>query len=676
MKKSLLFSLILATPLATRADIRLPAIFSDHMVLERSAKVPVWGAADPGEQVTIILDGQIKKTTADDRGHWKAILNLADSASGPFEMTVAGKNKIQISDVVVGEVWIASGQSNMEWLLMNTRDATREIAQSANPMLRQFRVAKETSPEPLADGKGQWGAASPATSAAFSAVGYYFGKALQNELKVPVGIVNVSWGSTPSEPWTDAASLANSPELQPGAAKADSYEREFPDIKSKWAGEFAAWLKQNAREDKPTVNVAAFAAPDASTDGWITIAIPGPLKGEGLPIAGAIWLRRTVEIPAEKAGTSVAIAIGYAPGFESVFWNGELVKQLTPAEHPGFGAPRSYSVPANLVKPGSNTLAIRVYEPGAFSVFPAPSVAGGTMGGKWLAKADFDLPAATSKAPSIPKSPMSLHSISSRIFNGMVNPLIPYAISGVIWYQGESNVIRAWQYRTAFPLLITGWRARWGQGDFPFYFCQLANFTEKSSIPGENSAWAELREAQSCALSLPNTGQAVLIDLGESQDIHPRNKKTVGERLSRIALARDYGKDIPFSGPLYASSEKDGGKIRVSFAHADGGLAAHPISATYDVSSVNGQTAPTNRNSPDSELEGFAICGQDKQWVWANAKIDGDTVLVWSDKVPQPVAVRYAWSNNPTCNLYSRVGLPASPFRTDDFPASTKDTKY
>jgi sialate O-acetylesterase len=257
----------------------------------------------------------------------------------------------------------------------------------------------------------------------------------------------------------------------------------------------------------------------------------------------------------------------------------------------------------------------------------------------------------------------------------MINPLLPYAIRGVIWYQGESNSTRAMQYRKAFPLMIQDWRHHWQQGDFPFYFCQLANYRAKAMAP-TNSLWAELREAQSMTLTLTNTSQAVLVDIGESGDIHPRNKQDAGERLARIALARDYGKAIPYSGPVYASMFIKNSQAVLSFKHTDGGLVAKPLPATYVIKSSSNLTATLTGNSPGSQLEGFAIVGADHQWVWANAKIDGDKVIVQSPTVTAPVAVRYAWADNPTCNLYNGAGLPASPFRTDDDPGITIDEKY
>ena len=500
------------------ADVKLPAIISDHMVLQQTAKVPLWGRADPDEEVTVTLDKQITKTKAANDGKWSVTLNLLKSASGPHEVVIEGRNRLVIKDVVVGEVWLASGQSNMELPLSETLGAGKEIPVSANPMLREFRVGLKTSEELLDDCTGKWVAASPSTSQAFSAVGYYFGQKLNAELNVPVGLINASWGGTPSEAWTSSRAIDTVPDL-------------------KAARETQMQLSHEARSKEN-----------------------GLLEGEVKSVTNAAASAR----PQDRAGL---------------------------------------------------------------------------------------------------------------IFNGMINPLIPYAIRGVIWNQGESNVLRAWQYRVAFPLLINDWRAQWRQGDFPFYFCQLANYRPKFATPGESS-WAEVREAQTSALKLPHTGQAVLIDIGEGLDMHPRNKKDAGERLARIALAMDYGNKIPFSGPVYESAKVQQGKIRIKFTHTDGGLVAKPLPDTYVVRSFAGETAPLVRNSPNSELEGFALYGEDGKWFWADAKIEGDSVLVWADQVPKPIAVRFCWADNPNCNLYNASGLPASPFRTDDFPATTLNNKY
>lgn len=684
MKKTLpILALVLGLQPALLADVTLPAIISDHMVLEKSAKVPIWGKAEPGEKVTVTLDGKTATATADANGKWKVILNLENSGTGPFEMVVQGKNYLSLTDVVVGEVWVASGQSNMEMALRGTADAAKDAAESANPFIRQFAVTRATSGEPLDDCKGAWISAKPETTGGFTAVGYYFAKKIQNELKVPVGLIHTSWGGTPAEAWTSAEALDTVPDLKAAQEARLQVLKEYPGKKQAFVDAMSAWLKENGREDKPAQDVAPFAGADAPTEGWTPVKLPGSITGEGLPEAGAVWIRHIVDVPADALGKPFGLMLGAIDGFDRVYWNGELVKETSYETYPGTGYIRQwngYEVPAKLLKAGPNVLAIRLFEPVAPAKFPQVPRAGVVnLPDGWVAKAEYAFPpidaAKVAAAPRPPANFPGLHHSPAHLFNGMINPIIPYAIRGVIWYQGETNAGRAWQYRTTFPLMITDWRKRWDQGDFPFYFCQLAAYLPKKPEPGESS-WAELREAQARTLSLPQTGQAVLIDVGESGDIHPRNKKDAGERLARIALAKDYGKNIAWSGPVYESMKAEKGAIRLKFTQADGGLVARPLPATYDVKTAAKETAPMVRNSPQSELEGFAICGADKKWVWADAKIDGDTVVVSSDKVPEPVAVRYAWADMPTCNLYNGAGLPASPFRTDDFPASTIEGKY
>lgn len=661
----------------------MPAIFSNHMVLKKSADVPVWGKALPGEDVTVTLDGRSEKTTADANGKWKVLLNLADSGPGPFAMTVQGQNTVTINDVVVGAVWVASGQSNMEWPLQRSKDAAAEIAQSANPLLRQFEVVKSAAPIPREQCLGRWVVASPATSGAFSAVAYYFGKTLQNELNIPVGLIHTSWGGTPSEAWTSGPALDTLEEFKSVKDAILAEVEAHPEQQKQWVANFAEWLKANGREDRADGDKAAFASPETPVTDWESVKLPGPVKTGKISGRGAVWIRADIAIEPPPGGNPVGLDLGALEGFESVYCNGSPVVSLHYRNYPGTGHIRrlgKYNIPANLLRPGKNAVAIRVYAPAGEAKFPTPVTIGGKVPeGGWKIAEEYALPALTpSQRDALPRPPVAPPEprwVASFLFNGMIHPLIPYAISGVIWYQGETNAGRAFQYRTAFPLMIEDWRKAWGQGDFPFYFCQLPNYLDKKPVPGEGS-WAELRESQSKALSLPNTAQAVLIDLGDARDVHPLNKRDVGQRLAQIALAKDYGRNVSFSGPVFQSVTFEGGKARVLFSHADGGLAARPVPATYSVASGDNQTAPTVRNSPDSELEGFAICGEDKKWVWADAKIEGDSVLVWSDKVPAPVAVRYGWADNPTVNLYNGGGLPASPFRTDDFPASTRNSKF
>jgi sialate O-acetylesterase len=683
MNKTALLLALAACAGSLHADVKLPGIISRDMVLTKTAQTPVWGWADPGETVVVTLDGQTTRTTAGADGRWRTALDLSKSGVGPFDLVVQGKNRITIPNVVVGEVWLASGQSNMEFALRSTEGATEEAANSENPLFRQFVVKRKTSLVPMENCEGTWRAAGPLTSPGFTAVGYYFGKRIQHELGVPVGLINSSWGGTPSEAWTSIEALDTVPELK--ATREESWVEinTHPDRIKAWRDAFGAWLKQSQREDRAAADPALFAAPDASTEGWTAIQVPGPSAVPTAPEPGAVWVRKEVTVPESQQNKPLWLDLGIMEGFDSVYWNGELATRMTYREHPGAGAYHrsgDYIIPAEKIRAGANTIAIRIYSPVAPpKLFSYLKIGNLNVSNEWLSKVEFTLPPLTpAQLAAAPKQPAALSDpakVAAHLYNGMINPLIPYAISGVVWYQGETNAPRAYQYRTAFPLMITGWRTAWGQGDFPFYFCQLANWRPKKPQPAE-SDWAELREAQSMALSLPNTGQAALIDLGESRDIHPRNKKDVGERLARIALAKTYGRDIEYSGPEYTGMKIEGARIRITFNHVGGGLVAKELPAEYPEITLQNKYAPLVRNSPASQLEGFALCGADQKWVWADAKIDGETVVVWSDKIPAPVAVRYAWADNPTCNLYNAAGLPAFPFRTDDFPAITRDVRY
>ncbi|MCX6896280.1 MAG: acetyl esterase, partial [Verrucomicrobia bacterium] len=530
-------------------------------------------------------------------------------------------------------------------------------------------VKKNTSSQPLADTEALWVVASPQTSGGFTALGYYFAKKLQSELKVPVGLLHASWGGTAIEPWTSDAAIDGVPDMKATRDKLWGDIEKYRTNKQAFVDGLGVWLKQNGREDKPVADAAAFAGASVSAAGWVTVKVPGAVKAAGLPEAGAVWLRKEINIT--KIGATLGLALPM-DGYESVYWNGKLLKQMTYQEFPGRGHVRRhgpYSILPDAVKLGTNILAIRFYEPVEPARFTGVPMAGMiSLPGEWRAKTEYEFPALSAEkiaaAPRPPAIVPDAQAVPGALYNGMIAPVRPYAIRGAIWYQGESNAGNARKYQTCFPLLIADWRQQWGQGEFPFYFCQLANYMAKKSAPAE-SQWAELREAQSMTLKVPHTGQAVLIDIGESEDIHPRNKKDAGERLALNALAQDFGKAIPFSGPVYDAMKVEAGKIVLTFKHTDGGLVAQPVPATYLVKGQSQETAPLVRNRPGSQLEGFAICGEDKQWVWADAKIEGDHVVVRSDQVAAPVAVRYAWAENPTCNLYNGAGLPAAPFRTD-----------
>ena len=646
------------------AKLKLPSIFSDHMVLQSAKPVPVWGWADAGEKVVVEFAGQSKSSTANSDGKWMVKLDALKVNSTSRELIVRSltrSSSLKIADVIVGEVWAGGGQSNMEFDMKAITSATAEIEASANPTLRQFHVLKNPSARtPVDDVQGYWTAARPGTTEDFIAAGYYFAKSIQRELKTPVGLIKVCWGGSKVEPWISPASLASVPEMASGAKNLDAMSE-----RNKSA--FGEWLKRTQREDRTSGDASRFLSGAISKDdGWVAVKDSGPVSDPSLPKFGAFWFRKEVSLSARQTGAAQVLQFGPSAQFDQVYWNGTLIGERSVENFTGLISVRHYLIPPTLLKEGVNQLAVRLFAPAespGFSWFP--SVGTTKILGGWMAKAEYALPPLDAAGKKAVPPLTGQHVLPGRLFNGMVHPILPYAIRGVLWYQGESNTGNASLYRTSFPLLIQDWRQHWQQGDFPFYFCQLANYRPKTNQPGE-SVWAELREAQAKTLSVPNTGMAVLIDTGESEDIHPQTKQIAGERLAKIALAKTYDREVVHSGPLYASMKIEGSTIRLSFDHLDGGLVAKEVPATYDVMRKVGKTAPLVRHSPQSQLEGFAICGADLQWVWAEAKIEGDTVLVSSKQVPAPIAVRYAWSDNPTCNLYNAAGLPASPFRTDD----------
>ena len=667
----------LLTAAAAQAEVKLPAIFSDHMVLQASEAVPLWGWAAPGEKVSVTLDGKSASAVPGADGRWQVELNLKGCAAGPFDVVVAGKNSVTIRDVVIGEVWLASGQSNMAALLKSTTAAEQEIASSSDALLREFYVegsSREGS-------KGKWVVSGPKTSADFSAVAYYFAKSLRREIGRPVGIINTARSGTPIEAWLSQSAMAGEPELAAGSKALKAAKAAYPDQIAAYRRALADWLKTNRREDPGGPDPAAFASPEVSTRDWAAIGLPGKIEGPGLPAAGVVWLRKEIEILPAFTHETIKLLLGVLSGFDTVYWNGEKIAETPPHKFPGANYQRYYVVPPALIKPGKAVIAIRVFAPARVPAFESPSqrfwVGPIRLEGNWSAKAELAWPSpSAAMLASLPSPPKQVSgSTGSELFESIIAPIAPFRLAGFLWYQGESNNGRAAQYRKTFPLLINDWRRHWSEPELPFYFCQLANHLPKKTAPDE-STWAELREAQSMALRLPRTGQVVLIDIGEAGDIHPRNKKNAGERLARVALAGSYGKNIVSSGPVHDSTKIEGKTIRVTFRHAEGGLIARSLPTRYDVKTVAGETAPLIRNSPDSEVEGFAICGADRKWVWANAKIEEDSVIVCSDQIESPIAVRYAWADNPTCNLDNGAGLPASPFRTDDFPTSTKDSVF
>jgi sialate O-acetylesterase len=651
-------SLLLSLAGAARADVRVPSVIGDNMVLQQGRQARVWGWAAPGERVTVSFRGEKATADADARGRWEVFVG-PHKAGGPFELSVAGRNTLTFRNVLVGEVWVCSGQSNMEWPLVNAQDGAKESAAADYPLIHLFTVTKKTSADPLDNVEGRWVVTTPKEAAQFSAVGYFFGRELFQRLKVPVGLIHTSWGGTPAEAWTSRAVLAADPTLKPILERYDRQLLDLPRLQREYEAAQAEWARKYMTEDSGNKGEpAGYAKPEYDVASWKRMRLPQLWESAGLDVDGVIWFRREVEVPASWAGKDLTLKLGAIDDFDTTYFDGERVGS-TGADTPNsWMARREYRIPGSLVRAGRNTLAVRVYDRmggggfggGEMSLAPAGAAKAEVLplDGEWLYKEEATQPSRRIDWGSQPQAPGPANPYSPVVlYNAMLAPLFPYAIRGAVWYQGEANAGRAYQYRTLFPSMIRDWRAAWGEGDFPFYFVQLANWKARP-VDSIDSEWAELREAQALTLKAPHTGMAVTIDIGNPDDIHPRNKLDVGQRLARWALADTYGMKIEKSGPLYDSYKVEGDKVRVSFTHA-GGL------KTRD------GAAPTS----------FYVAGADRKFVPAEARVEQGSVVVWGKGVPAPVAVRYAWADNPAANLYNSDGLPASPFRTDDWPGVT-----
>lgn len=641
------------------SEVTLDPLFSDNMVLQRGLPIKIRGWAAPGALVDVSLGGNKGRAVADTTGEWIAVLPSM-TAGGPYELSVDGNEALKLRNIMIGDVWICSGQSNMAFTVNRGMNSDVEKASANNSNIRFFTVKRKISDTPLEklELNGGWVVCSPKTVGAFSAVGYFFGREIQKATGVPIGLINTSWGGTVAEAWTSVPMLrtmADFDERIEIAAKMLKSRKVFDKRAAKLAKERDEKLRELWEMESDIEAQKKIASVNFDDSPWREMKVPTMWEKAGLPgYDGAVWFRKTIEIPKEWAGKPLELRPGPIDEVDVAYFNGVRVGGMGAVKHYNnafWDVPRKYAVPANLVKPGKNVIAILVFD-----------LAG--AGGLWGADAkNMNLVVKESPEKAIPIDgrwkykpfvkipPNPRYKVGPNnpafLFNAMINPLLNFPITGAIWYQGESNAGRAYQYRRLFPAMIQDWRIRWGEGDFPFYFVQLANYMRREAEPG-NSAWAELREAQLMTLRLPHTGMAVIIDIGDAKNIHPKNKQDVGKRLAYNALNQYYGKKIERCGPIYKDMKIAHGKVELSFTHVGGGLI-----------------------SKGGELKGFAIAGANRKFVWAKAEIKGDVVVVWSERVPNPVAVRYAWANNPECDLYNKEKLPATPFRTDSWPGVT-----
>jgi len=615
-------------------------LFNDHMVFPRDIEAPVWGWCEPGKEVTVAMAGKNAKAVAGADGRWQVKLGPIPTG-GPHELVISGPASHIVKDVLVGDVWLCSGQSNMEMGIGVVANGPAEIAMATNPNLRLFSVPKLIATEPRTQVASRWEPCTPETIGAngwggFSAVGYFFGRHVQQDLKIPIGLIHSSWGGTVAEAWTSAGALRSMDDFK---GPVDDFGRLAKAGMDDFEQLMAEWWKKN---DPGSVGGLGFADPAVDVNSWKTMNLPNHWEGQGLPdFDGIVWFRRDFDLPEGWTGKDLKLHLGPIDDRDTTWVNGSKVGEMGDWNHD-----RVYKVPKKLLKTGRNTIAVRVLDTGGGGGFHGEASKlklerGNDMiglAGEWRYNATKPLSQVAQPPVRIDNNPNAVTVLS----NGMIACLEPFAIKGAIWYQGESNAGRAEQYRRLLPTMIKDWRQRFGVGDFPFYIVQLANFMEPTNDPVQ-SGWAELREAQLwTALNVPNCGIAVTTDIGDAKDIHPRNKQDVGKRLALEALAKTYGKQIVHQGPLYKELKVEGSAVRLVFDHVGGGL-----------------------EQRGEKLAGFAIAGADGKFVHGNARIDGATVVVSADGVAQPTAVRYGWANNPSATLFNKDGLPASPFRTD-----------
>ncbi len=618
----------------------LHPLFSDNMVLQRGMADPVWGWATPGESVSVSFHGKTTIAVAGKDGKWTAKVGPF-AAGGPYTLAVVGTQTVTLKNVMVGDVWLCSGQSNMEFGVGNLLKPEETIAAASDPDLRLFTVPKVSATVPQETlSTGQWQASSPETIksqgtwSGFSAVAYFFGRKLRQDTHVPIGLLLSSWGGTPAEAWTSEAALRkNVPDFVPLLDKLDAAQGSKVTLNQ----QVADWYTKN---DPGTP--ANWQASDFDDASWKTIPTPGLFQDAGLPelsaVNGVVWYRRTFDLPAASAGKDAVLHL-LADDNDTTWVNG---KQVGATE--GYQTPRAYPVPSALLKPAGNVIAVRVLDTGGKGgIWGDPAglnltVAGSDplpLAGPWRVKLGVSLTA----APPVPVPIENDQNFPSVLYNGLISPLATFGIKGATWYQGESNSGRDVQYRLLLPALIGDWRSHWNEGNFPFLIVQLAGWQ-----PG-GTDYAKLRDAQwRTSKTVPNAGIATAVDIGNESDIHPKNKEEVGRRLALVAEAKAYGDKVAFAGPVYRSLSVSGSSVTLTFTHTDGGLVS--------------KTGPS--------LSGFEIAGSDGKFVPAAAHIVKDTVVVSSPKVPAPSAVRYAWSGFPQCSLYNGKDLPAFPFDTSD----------
>ena len=616
-------------------------IFGDNMVLQRGKKNTIWGWSDPGDKVRVEIAGKHASGKAGSDRRWQVKMR-PPAVGGPYAIKISGHQSVELHNVLVGDVWLCGGQSNMQVPLRSARNGEEEVKAANYPEIRFFSVGPHSAYHHTDVVEGSWKVVSPETADRVSAVAYYFARKIQQEIHVPIGLVVDALGGTPAEAWTSAAALRPLKDFDVPLAELEKLAAtgapEYGNYVMHWYDQYDVGLKGD------------WAAPDFNDSTWKSVDIPGGFSDLGVPETPAVaWFRKEIVVPDPLPAGRASLLLGSIEHMDTAYINGTQVGASAWVENP-----RVYLIPDGVLKPGKNVVVIRVLKTkpqGGFLGNPEElrlelgDKTSIPLAGKWKGQLSVDarpphpLPMAYENWPVMP----------SVLYEGMLAPIAPLSITGALWYQGEQNSERGFQYRRILPAMIADWRKLFGQGDFPFYIVSLPAFRHRSQTPTDDT-WAETRESQALtAASVPSSCLAVTIDTGDPDNIHSKDKQPVGERLALCALAKHYGEKVVYSGPTLASVERLPGSIRLHFDHTDWGLVAK-----------------------GAKVEEFAIAGEDRKWYWADARIEGDTVVVSSPSVPNPKEVRYAWESNPAATLFNGAGLPAGPFRTDTWPGITE----
>ncbi len=637
----------------------LPNLFTDGCVLQRGIEIPVFGWDRPFTPLSVTLDGETFRTVSDSSGFWEVDIPSME-AGGPYTLYIEGSTSAVVRDVMIGEVWLASGQSNMEWPLFASEDGQEYIDNSANDQIRLFKVSRTKEYDPVKTVQGYWQKSSPKTTKWYSAIAWHYGRLMHEEYGVAVGLIDATWGGSRIEPWIPESSLLKDDLFAELVIENDEHMLPRREMEKRIANyledaeeyreQYAPGRKEN-RGSRP-----AWAQPDLDESLWERIKVPGSWDQQDVKIDGVVWYRRSVEIPEDWEDEDLLLSLARIDDFDEAYFNGVKVGQVLEEYRESWSILRRYRIPSNLVRPGKNTIAVRVVDVymngGIFglnnkvylSLFnEKPETERIPLHGYWKMRIASRMPDSLPPAPVKPDEPFNHHQSPGRLYNGMIAPVTNYGVRGILWYQGESNVANADQYERLFQLLVEGWREAWDRPELPFIYAQISACGEKFNP--EISMWSRLREAQlEASRSIPHTAMVQTLDHGDCDNVHPSAKLPVAERMFAAAEQIIFGKEVVYSGPLYRSYEIDDSSVVISFEHVHGGLTKSP-----------------------NPLRGFHIAGEDRIFYPAKAVISGDKVHVSHPRIQDPAAVRYAWADCPEATLFNKEGLPASSFRTDDW---------